>query len=158
MLYFFVMVISVIIPESFENTIHECSRLLSWSKYVNLDRSTPVYDKHTKRNRKRHPSEILCTSCDIDYVCEDEVHFISICLLHSNIRQSLLNPILIDNPNFSNLFSDQMIYFMQFCQYDVTSYIQSAWKIRSSNSCIKWHNNVITYSYDSITLLSIFSI
>ena len=48
-------------------------------------------------------------------LCEDEV-FILMCPLYSNIRQSLLNPILTDNPNFSNLSNtDQMIYLMQFC-------------------------------------------
>ena len=104
---------------------------------IETGRYTPIYDKHTKKNRKRHPSERLCTSCNMG-LCEDEVHFILICPLYSNIRQSLLNSILTDNPNFSNLSNpDQMIYLMQFCQHNVMSYIQSAWRIRSSNSCIK---------------------
>ena len=67
-------------------------------------------------------------------LCENEVHFILICPLYSNIRQNLLNPILTENPIFSNPSSpDQMIYLMQFCQHYVMSYIQSAWRIRSSN-------------------------
>ena len=71
-------------------------------------------------------------------LCENEAHFILISPLYLTIRQSLLNPILTDNPNFSNLSnSDQIIYLMQFCQHNIISYIQSAWKIRSSNSCIK---------------------
>ena len=37
--------------------------------------NTSVYDKNTKMNRNRHPSERLCTSC-IMGLCEDEVRYI----------------------------------------------------------------------------------
>ena len=47
-------------------------------------------------------------------LCEDEVYFILICPLYSNMRQVLLNPMLIDNPNLSEL--DQIIYLVQFCR------------------------------------------
>ena len=51
-------------------------------------------------------------------LCQDEANFTLICPLYSNIRQRLLNLILIDNPNFSSLSNlDQIIYLMQFWQH-----------------------------------------
>ena len=83
------------------------------------DRYTPVYDKHTKMNRKRHQLRDYVRHAIWDYM---KMKSILICLLYLNIRQRLLNPILIDNPNFANLSNlDQMIYLMQFCQHDVMS-------------------------------------
>ena len=74
-------------------------------------------------------------SWEIMYAIWDVVKmkFILSCPLYSNIRQRLLNPILIDNPNFSNISNlDQMICGRQ---HDVMRYnIQPAWKMKSSNS------------------------
>ena len=61
------------------------------------------------------------------YVKINFLFSISICPLYLNMRQRPLNPILIDNPKFSNLSNfDQIIYLMQFYQYDIMSYKQSA--------------------------------
>ena len=54
-------------------------------------RYTPVYDKHP-RDYVRHAIWDIVKR-----------KFVLFCPLYSNIRQMLLNPILIDNPNFSNL-------------------------------------------------------
>ena len=41
---------------------------------LEIGRYTPIYDKHTKINKKRYPSERLRTLCNIE-LCEDEMHF-----------------------------------------------------------------------------------
>ena len=50
-------------------------RLGVMSLEIEICRYTPTYDKHTKMNRKRYPSEILCTLCNKE-LCEDEMHFL----------------------------------------------------------------------------------
>ena len=85
------------IPPSFSH-----KHIYSSCVYENNHIPLILIDKHTKKNRKRHPSERLCMSCNMG-LCEDEANFILICPLYSNIRQSLLNSILTDNLKFSNL-------------------------------------------------------
>ena len=39
---------------------------------------TPICDKSTELNKKRHLSERLCILCNLG-LCEDELHFLLIC-------------------------------------------------------------------------------
>ena len=51
-------------------------------------RYTPIYDKFTKLNSKRHPSERLYTLCNSG-LCEDEIHFLLICPVYRDLWQML---------------------------------------------------------------------
>ena len=85
-------------------------------------------------NRKRYPSERLCTLCNIG-LCEDELHFLLICPFLRDSRRLLLNPILCCNTELSNMSNpEKIIYLMQYCQHEVIDLIQKAWQIRSSRS------------------------
>ena len=89
-----------------------------------------------------HPSERLCTSCDTG-LWEDEVNFILIFPLYSNIRQMLLHTILIDNLNFSNISNlDQIIYLIlssiikDFVNYIKTYIIQTYSDVCLIDTCL----------------------
>ena len=79
---------------------------------IETGRYTPIYDKNTKLNKKRHPSERICTLCNIG-LCEDELHFLLICPVLRDLRRLLLNPILCSDTELSNMSNpEKMIYLM----------------------------------------------
>ena len=65
-------------------------------------RYTPIYDRNTNMNRKRHLSEILCTLCNTESR-EDEIYFLLVCPLYKDLRYMLLDPISQSNHDFSNI-------------------------------------------------------
>ena len=91
-------------------------------------------EKDSKINRKRRPSERVCGLSNLN-LCEDEIHFLLICPLSRDLRQLLIDHIHNKNHDFFNLSNlEKVVYLMQFCQHELMSFVQNAWKIRSSNS------------------------
>lgn len=79
-----------------------------------------------------------------------------ICPINRDVRHLLIDPILSDNPNFSNLSPIYKItYLRQLCQHDVISYVPKAWQIRSSPSrnTSRIICEVSTFTYIQINML-----
>ena len=97
--------------------------------------NTPICDKYTELNRKRYPSERLCTLWNMD-LCEDEIHILIICPLYVEERNfRILVRILVRIataifPIYLTL--KKMIYLIPYCQHELMSYIPKAWNIRTS--------------------------
>ena len=59
-----------------------------------------------------HLAERICELCDREMI-EDEIHFICVCSLYNELRNSLFEGILLDYPQFANLCTkDKFIYLM----------------------------------------------
>lgn len=91
---------------------------------IEVGRFTPIYDKTLKKNRKRIPSERVCTFCDLK-TCEDEIHFVFICSKYDEIRKHILGPQLNNIAHMSN--QNKLIYIMQNQQQDLIAYLKEAW-------------------------------
>ena len=60
---------------------------------IETSRFTPIYDKTFKKDRHRLPPVRLRKLCNMG-VCEDEVHFITICTKYEAIGKTILDSIL----------------------------------------------------------------
>ena len=101
---------------------------------IETGRYTPIYDKHTKLNQKRHPLERLCALCELGS-SEDEVHFFLLCPLYQDLRLHLIGTFSTSNSSFSSLSNyDKVLYLVQNCQHEVMNYELKAWERRSLTS------------------------
>ena len=74
--------------------------------------------------------ERLCDVCDLREI-EDEYHFLCICTLYSQERQTLFNKVNNKYNDFTNLDMRQKFTFLlSNCSKDVSKFIKRAWDVR----------------------------
>ena len=99
---------------------------------IERGRYTPVYDKFSKKNRKRKPIERKCKLCNLDEI-EDEYHFLCSCSAYSILRKHLFDDISLKCNTFITFSKkDQFSYIMEHHQLEVSRYINDAWSLRQS--------------------------
>ena len=99
---------------------------------IEVGRYLPIYDKTTKRNRKREAYERICKLCNLKAI-EDEYHFACVCPAYSNRRKMLFDEVSRNNDVFDVLsLSDKFVYIMKHCQLDVSKFINDSWSMRET--------------------------
>ena len=74
--------------------------------------------------------ERLCNVCDLNEI-EDEYHFLCICTLYNDQRQTLFNNVSNKHNEFSNLdMRQKFTYLLSKCSKDVSKFIKRAWDVR----------------------------
>ena len=102
-----------------------------------LETYTPVYDKYSKLNGKRRPSERVCGLCNLN-LCEDEIHFLLIYTLYRDLRQLLID--FIHNKYIYAILSTGAYEFCSKClEYSILSLLYNQYDYIYIRNTVTFH-------------------
>ena len=90
---------------------------------IETGRYVPIFDKTSKKNRKRTANERICKLCRLNDI-ENEYHFLCVCPVYNSIRKIVFEVVELKHEHFHRLsLSDNFSFVMNHCQIEVSSYI-----------------------------------